>query len=134
MDKEFAVEFYFGVRPVKTFNLYVTAIVLSLAVSLISHYTKSNKRDLWGIIDEVGQQYNIRVINKLIMSVPELLGDRIYRDVNKAIDEYNSMVELKDPTIPNPTWIDEEEGETPLGGTLGYTYDFIEKENDDEQR
>jgi len=134
MNKEFAVEFYFGVRPVKAFDLYVTAIFLSLAVSLISHYTKADKRDLWGIIDEIGKEYNIKVINKLIISVPELLSGRISREVDKAIEEYNSMVELKDPTVPNPTWIDEEEGETPLGGTLGYTYDFIEKENDDEQR
>ncbi len=134
MKKDYAVEFYFGVRPVSTFTLYVTAIFLSLAVSLVSHYSKVGKRDLWALIDEIGQQYNIRVINKLIMSVPELLGDRIRRDIDKAIEEYNSMVELGEPTIPSPKWIDEEEGETPLGGALGYSYDFTETEKDDEQR
>lgn len=130
MKKDYAVEFYFGVRPVKTFDLYVTAILLSLVVSLVSHYTKAEKRDLWAIIDEIGQKYNNRVINKLIMSVPELLEDRIRREIDKAID----VVELEEPTIPDPTWIDDEVGETPLGGALGYTYDFIETEKDDEQR
>ena len=90
MKNEYDVEFYFGVRPVKTFILYVTAIFLSLAVSLISHYTKADKKNLWRIIDEIGRKYRIRVINKLILSVPELLSGRIDREVDKAIDEYNS--------------------------------------------
>lgn len=134
MKKDYSVEFYFGVRPVKTFKLYITAILLSLLVNLLSRYTKADKKNLWGIIDEVGKQYKIRVINKLILSVPELLSWRIDGEVDNAIEEYNTVVELEEPTIPDPTWIDEEEGETPLGGTLGYTYDFIEKENDNEQR
>ena len=74
MKTEYAVEFYFGVRPVKTFNLYVTAIFLSLAVNLLSHYTKADKKDLWAIIDEIGKKYKIKLINTLILSVPELLS------------------------------------------------------------
>lgn len=133
MKQGYSVQFYFGVRILKSFDLYVAAIILSVSVDLISHYTKADKKNLWAIIDEIGKKYNIRVINRLIISVPELLLGRINREIDSAIEDYKRMVELEDPTIPDPTWIDEKDGETPLGGTLGYTYDFIEKENDDEQ-
>lgn len=115
MSTKYAVEFYFGVRQVKTFNLYVAAIFLSLAVNLISHYTKSDKKDLWAIIDEVGKHYHIGVINKLIISVPELLSGRVDREIDKAIEDYNCMVELDEV---KPEYTEELEGETPLGGEM----------------
>ena len=115
MKNEYDVEFYFGVRPVNTFILYLTAIFLSLAVSLISHYTKADKKNLWRIIDEIGRQYRIRVINKLIISVPELLSGRIDNDVDNAIMEYNREVDESEIT---PIFTEVNEGETPLGGEM----------------
>ena len=115
MNKEYQVEFYFGVRPVSSFSLYVAAIFLSLAVTLISHYTKSEKKDLWAIIDKIGLHYNISVINKLIISVPELLENRIDREIDDAIEDYNSQVELDNP---KPIFSEVVEGETPLGGEM----------------
>ena len=115
MKTEYDVEFYFGVRPVNTFILYLTAIFLSLAVSLISHYTKADKKNLWRIIDEIGRQYRIRVINKLIISVPELLSGRIDNDVDNAIMEYNREVDESEIT---PIFTEVDEGETPLGGEM----------------
>ena len=115
MKTKYDVEFYFGVRPVNTFILYVTAIFLSLAVSLISHYTKADKKNLWRIIDEIGRQYRIRVINKLILSVPELLSGRIDIDVDNAIMEYNREVDESEIT---PIFTEVDEGETPLGGEM----------------
>ena len=115
MKTKYDVEFYFGVRPVNTFILYVTAIFLSLAVSLISHYTKADKKNLWRIIDEIGRQYRIRVINKLILSVPELLSGRIDIDVDNAIMEYNREIDESEIT---PIFTEVDEGETPLGGEM----------------
>lgn len=117
MRTKYDVEFYFGVRPVKTFELYVTAIFLSLAVNLISHYTKADKKNLWRIIDEIGKKYRIRVINKLIITVPELLLGRIDNEIDNAIMEYNSKVQTEDST-PTPIFTEEKEGDTPLGGEM----------------
>lgn len=132
MTGKYYVEFYFGVRLVKSFDLYVAAIFLSLLVNLISHYSKSDKKDLWRIIDAIGKQYKIRVINKLIISVPELLSGRVESEVSDAIFDYKNSIDWEKSPFPEPEWIDEKNGETPLGGTLGYTYDFTEKETDDE--
>ena len=115
MRTKYDVEFYFGVRPVSTFYLYVTAIFLSLAVSLISHYTKADKKNLWRIIDEIGRQYRIRAINKLILSVPEHLSGRINIDVDNAIMEYNREVDESEIT---PIFTEVKDGETPLGGEM----------------
>ena len=117
MRTKYDVEFYFGVRPVKTFELYVAAIFLSLAVNLISHYTKADKKNLWRIIDEIGKKYRIRVINKLIITVPELLLSRIDGEINKAIMDYNSKVQTED-SILTPIFTEEKEGDTPLGGEI----------------
>ncbi len=117
MRTKYDVEFYFGVRPVKSLDLYVAAIFLSLAVNLISHYTKADKKNLWRIIDEIGQRYRIRVINKLIISVPELLNGRIESDVDKAIMEYNSEVQTEESTFI-PIFTEDQDGETPLGGEM----------------
>ena len=42
-------------------------------------------------------------------------------DVNRQIEEMS-----KDPEVASPIYWGEEEGETPLGGPIGYTYDFVD--------
>ena len=128
MTTKYNVEFYFGVRPVSTFNLYVTAICLSLAVNLISHYTKADKKNLWLIIDEIGKQYRIKVINSLIVDIPELLLGRIDNEIDKAIIEYNSEVRTEEPKII-PIFTEEEKGETPLGGEMKISSPWNNKPN-----
>ena len=112
---EYDVEFHFGVRPVKQFDLYVAAIFLSLAVRLLVRFFKVGPMDIWAIIDEIGKHYKIRVINELILRVPELLSARIDREIQSAIDKYDSMVESEEL---KPIFTEVEEGETPLGGEM----------------
>lgn len=114
-ETEYLVEFHFGKRPVKTFNLYLTAIILSLAVNLLTRFVKVSPNDIWGIIDEIGKKYEIRLINELVQQSPELLSARIDREVDKAIETYDSMVESEEPTA---IFTEMEEGETPLGGEM----------------
>ena len=42
--------------------------------------------------------------------------------MDKAIIEYNEVVPTEEPGV---IWIDDADGETDLGGTLGFTYDFV---------
>ena len=114
-NTKYDVEFYFGVRSVPQFNLYVTALFLSLAVTLVSRFTKVQPKTLWAFIDEIGQQFHIRLINTLILRVPELLSARIDRDLDQAIQEYKDVVEWVEP---EPIFTEEKEGETPLGGEM----------------
>lgn len=130
---EFEVKFHFGAKKIKKRNVFITALVLNLAVDIFTRILKLNPIQLWAIIDEIGRHFNIRLVNEVILQSPELLKSRIERDVDKAIENYKDMVEWEGTEFPDPTWYDEEDGETPLGGTLGFTYDFVEKDTNDEQ-
>ena len=114
---EYSVEFHFGARSVKKFDLYVAAIFLSLAVRIAVRFLKVSPLDVWAIIDEIGKQYKIKLINELILRVPELLDDRIKREVDRAIADYKNVVEWEESKI-EPIFTEDEEGSTPLGGEM----------------
>ena len=125
---KYQVEFHFGVREIKDWKVYVAALFLNLAVILLSKYTKAEPMRLWAIIDEIGRQYKIGIINAVILRVPELLQNRISRDVDKAIDDYKDMVEWEEPKII-PVFSEKKEGKTPLGGEMRIRAPWI-KDND----
>ena len=114
---EFEVKFHFGAKKIKKRDVFVAALFLNLAVTLLVRFLKVTPIQLWAIIDEIGRQYKIALINELILQSPELLEERISRDVDKAIDEYKDMVEWKEPEI-KPVFSEKKEGETPLGGEM----------------
>ena len=132
-DKVYEVKFHFGVKKVSKKRVYITAMFLALAVDILNRLFKLSPQLMWELIDIIGQELKLDVINQIIIQAPELLQDRIEREVDGALADIGLP---PDPTIEDPTWINEEEGETPLGGSLGYTYDFVEKpskENSNEQ-
>ena len=135
--KEFEVKFHFGAKKIKKRNVFITALLLNLAVDILTRILRLKPLQLWALIDEIGRHFKIALINELILQSPELLENRIERDVDKAVLMYNREVHgqdtTPDPEIPEPTWIDEKDGETPLGGPLGFTYTFTEDE-ENEQR
>ena len=119
---DYLVEFHFGVKTISKFDLYLTALLLSLVVKLIVRFFNVSPIDLWAIIDSIGRRYEIRVINKLILQVPELMSARIDREIDRAIAMYNSMVELEKPTF---IFTEVKEGETPLGGEMRFRAPWI---------
>ena len=46
----------------------------------------------------------------------------VMREVDKQI-----AAMIQDPEIPPPIYWEEEKGETPLGGPMGFYYDFVDK-------
>lgn len=115
-DTEYEVKFHFGVRTIKKRDLYLTALVLNLGVDLVHKFLKVEPLRVWEIIDEVGQHYKIRIINELILRVPQLLSARINRDLDKAIEDYNDVLEFEDGT--DAIFTEKPDGETPLGGEM----------------
>jgi len=125
---KYQVEFHFGVREIEDWKVYVAALFLNLAVILLSKYTKAEPMRLWALIDEIGRHYDISVINEVILRVPELLQNRISRDVDKAIDEYKDVVEWEEPKIES-VFSEKKEGETLLGGEMRIRAPWV-KDND----
>lgn len=129
----FEVKFHFGAKKIKQRDVYIAALFLSLLVDILTRVLRLKPIQLWAIIDSIGSNFNIRLINEIILQSPELLDARIERTVTDAIGDYKDVVDWEPVEIDDPTFIDEKDGVTPLGGTLGYTYDFVEKEKPNEQ-
>ena len=122
---EFEIEFHFGTKKIKQRNVFITALFLNLAVSLLVKFLKLKPEQLWIIIDELGRNFNIKLINNIILQSPELLEGRISRDVDKAINDYKDMVEWEEPKVRS-VFSETEEGETPLGGEMRRRGDWVD--------
>ena len=122
---EFEIKFHFGAKKIKQRDVYITALFLNLAVSLLVKFLKLKPEQLWAIVDELGRTFHIKLINSVIIQSPELLDRRISRDVDKAIDEYKDVVEWEEPKVRS-TFSETEKGETPLGGEMRRRGDWVD--------
>ena len=133
--EKYDVTFHFGVRTVSDLELYLTALFLTLAVKLVVRFSKLDYKTVWLLIDDYCQRFQVISVNKLFVEVPELLQMRVDADIDTAIQEYKDVVDWESVEIDDPTFFDELEGETALGGSLGFTYEFVtDEELTDEQR
>jgi len=133
--EKYDVTFHFGVRTVSDLELYLTALFLNLAVKLVVRFSKLDYKTVWLVIDDYCQRFQVISVNKLFIEVPELLQMRVDADIDTAIQEYKNVVDWEGVEIDDPTFFDELEGETALGGSLGFTYEFVtDEESTDEQR
>jgi len=107
---EYQFKFHFGVKKITSKEMYITALLCKVGVDILSHFSKLSPEDVWALIDEFAREHNIRRINELILSTPELLSNRIERDVDKAIENYKNVVEYDEPEIV-PIFTETEEGE-----------------------
>lgn len=121
-DKLFEVKFHFGAKKISQKRVYITALFLALAVDILNRLFKFSPQLMWELIDIIGQDYKIDVINQIILQAPELLEDRIEREVDNAIADYNG--EVGDIEFPKPDYWEKPDG------SIGFTYTFMEKNNE----
>ena len=126
MGDGYYIEFHFGTRKIKERKVYLAALFLNLGVNIIHRFTKTPHIELWAIIDEIGRHYKIKIINEIILRSPELLEHRVERDTKKAIDDYKTVVESKEPPVM-PIFTEVKEGETALGGELRLRGNWVEE-------
>jgi len=123
-EKVYEVKFHFGTKPISQTKVYYTAAALALAVDILHRLLRLSPQLMWELISIIGDEYNIRIIKEIVLQAPELLQDKIEREVDNAIKDYEKENPTP-PVIPDPRWIDVEDGETALGGEMGFSYDFV---------
>lgn len=135
LEQKYEVDFHFGKRYISPFKVYLTAAIIHFVADLINRFLKVDHYTTWAVVDDYGKKFHVPIITSIILQAPQLLERRIEAEVDKALAEYAKEIP-KTPSIPEPIWIDEADGETPLGGELGFTYDFVIdlEEKTDEQR
>jgi hypothetical protein len=88
------------------------ALIIEAIIEFISRVFKIPKDKLWPIIDEIQRELYKRgwiddTLNEYIIKTPELLDQRIKRDVDMAIENYEKLEEPDPVNMVNETILKE---------------------------
>jgi hypothetical protein len=94
-------QFSFGKKKKTIIEWAKISIVLEGIIEFLSNFFKIDKKILWDLVDEIQRELRKRgliddTVNDYIINTPELLDQRVERDVDKAIEEYEK-IEEKEP-------------------------------------
>jgi hypothetical protein len=98
--------FSFGKKRRTVFEWAKIAIVLESFVEFLSRWLKIDKKKLWDLVDEIQRELLKRgwiddTVNDYVINTPELLDQRVERDVDNAIKEYENMEEPEPVNMKN---------------------------------
>jgi hypothetical protein len=89
------------------------SIIIEAIIEFVSRVFKIPKEKLWPLVDEIQREFLKRgwiddTINEYIIKTPELLDQRVERDVDKSIESYEK-VEVEEVNMTNETILKEVE-------------------------
>jgi hypothetical protein len=88
------------------------SLIIEAIIEFISRVFKIPKDKLWPLIDEIQREFLKRgwiddTLNEYIIKTPELLDQRVERDVDKAIEKYEKLEEPEPVNMFNETILTE---------------------------
>jgi hypothetical protein len=88
------------------------ALIIEAIIEFISRVFKIPKDKLWPLVDEIQRELYKRgwiddTLNEYIIKTPELLDQRIKRDVDRAIENYEKLEEPDPVNMVNETILKE---------------------------
>jgi hypothetical protein len=95
------------------FDWVKISLIIEAIIEFVSRVFKIPKEKLWPLVDEIQREFLKRgwiddTLNEYIIKTPELLDQRVIRDVDKAIESYEK-VEVEEVNITNETILKEVE-------------------------
>jgi hypothetical protein len=95
------------------FDWVKISLIIEAIIEFVSRVFKIPKEKLWPLVDEIQREFLKRgwiddTINEYIIKTPELLDQRVERDVDKAIESYEK-VEVEEVNMTNETILKEVE-------------------------
>jgi hypothetical protein len=89
------------------------SLIIEAIIEFVSRVFRIPKEKLWPLVDEIQREFLKRgwiddTINEYIIKTPELLDQRVERDVDKAIESYEK-VEVEEVNMTNETILKEVE-------------------------
>ena len=100
------------------YGLSSTDVFKALVVELI--------RRLW----DRGLYHNNKILSQIHDNWFEYWVEFKTRRTMADVDEQIKEINPEPVEIAEPIYWEEKEGETPLGGPMGFTYDFVERDDD----
>lgn len=114
------VKFHVGAKKTTVYDHAIIAIVIDFSRYLIVDRLGVSEKKFMKLIDEVNRKFfKNKKLNDYILADGKWLDARIERDVDSAIEDYISS--QPDVTIDSPTFSEELDGETLLGGEMRLT-------------
>lgn len=100
------LNFSFGKKRRTALEWAKIAMVLESLVEFLSKWSKIDKKKLWELVDEIQRELLKRgwiddTINDYVINTPELLDQRVVRDVDNAIKEYEKLEEPEPVNMKN---------------------------------
>lgn len=88
------------------------SLIIEAIIEFISRVLKIPKDKLWPIIDEIQRELYKKgwidnTLNEYIIKTPELLDQRVERDVDSAIENYEKLEEFDSVLMTNETILKE---------------------------
>ena len=131
--KEFYHHFHFGRKETTRVQYVIIGLLLDLTLSFL--VKAGFPRDkVMRLIDEVVRLFGSKElasrVNDYIIRDEEWLDARIVADVEDALTDFKDQTNFESVELPEVVLTETLEGETPLGGEMRATYDFIIREED----
>lgn len=98
--------FSFGKKRKNIIEWAKISIILEGIVEFLSNKFGIDKKKLWDIVDEIQRELLKRgwideTVNDYVINTPELLEQRVERDVDKAIEEYKKLEQPEPVNMKN---------------------------------
>jgi hypothetical protein len=95
------------------FDWVKISLIIEAIIEFVSRVFKIPKEKLWPLVDEIQREFLKRgwiddTLNEYIIKTPELLDQRVIRDVDKAIENYEKQ-EVQEIRMTNETILKEVE-------------------------
>lgn len=117
--------FSFGKKRKGIIEWVKLSLIFEGIIEFLSNKFNIDKKKLWDIVDEIQRELLKRgwiddTVNDYIINTPELLDQRVERDVDKAIEEYKKqeLVETENPIFYGKE-PDGSKAQEFLGGEIG---------------
>lgn len=93
------------------FDWVKISLIIEAIIEFISRIFKIPKENLWPLVDEIQREFLKRgwiedTLNEYIIKTPELLDQRVERDVDKAIETYQKQ-EIEEVNMTNQVVLEE---------------------------
>lgn len=108
--------FSFGKRKKGIIEWAKISIILEGIIDFLSNKFNFDRKKLWALVDSIQRELLRRgwiddTINDYVINTPELLDQRIEKDVDKAIEEYKKLEEPEPVNMKNEVILKEIEKE-----------------------
>lgn len=122
------------------FDWVKISLILEGFIEFLSRVFKIPKNKLWALVDEIQRELLKKgwiddTVNDYIINTPELLDQRIVRDVDRAIQEFEKIEESPKTFIEESVFYEEpadnSQAQQLLGGPMGIRAKWVDSSKSD---